>query len=412
MQTLGNHEFDNGVEGVVPYLERLNTEMLVANMDASGEPSLQRKYKNSTVIVRDGRKIGVIGVILETTYNLADTGRLKFLNESLSIKEEAVKLRNQHPDLNIIVVISHCGYDVDKIIAKNAADDVDVIIGAHSHTFLYPRDSTKPGPDTPRGDYPTVVTNTKNGHKVLIVQAAAYAKYVGDITVYFDSKGEVVSWEGAPIFMGKDVKEDKETLIAMAPWKEVVNKQGKRIIGKNRVLLDKQGCTYQECNLGNFFADSMVHAYAKEALQTKQNWTKASIGLVNAGALRVPLQKGILSYSHIVTMSPFENTLVAFSLRGKHLKEGLEYGLQYFDVPNGELSSHIMIQVSGLRMTAHVKNAVGSRVTELKAKCHDCDQPIYEHVKDEAVYRIVAPIFLANGGDGFQVFADHKFDEE
>lgn len=386
--------------------------MLVANMDATEEPTLQGKYKNSTVIVRDGRKIGVIGIILETTYNLADTGRIKFLNESLTVKEEAAKLRMQHPDLNIIIVISHCGYDVDKIIAQNAAEDVDVIIGSHSHTFLYPEGHPQPGPDTPRGDYPTVVKNAKNGHKVLIVQAAAYAKYVGDLTVYFDSEGEVVSWEGAPLFMGKDVKEDEETLEMIAPWKEVIDKEGKRVVGKNRVRLEKETCTYKECNLGNFFADSMVHAYAKEPLSSNQNWTKPSIGLVNAGALRVPLEKGVLTYSHIVTMSPFENNLVAFSLKGKYLKEGLEHGLLYFDLPNGETSSHIMIHVSGLRLSVNAANAVGSRVTELKARCHDCDIPIYEDVNDEAVYRIVAPDFLANGGDGFKAFDDHKFHEE
>lgn len=386
--------------------------MLVANMDATDEPDLQNKFLKSTVLVRSGRKIGVIGVILETTYNLANTGKLKFLNESITIKEEAAKLRSEHPDLNIIIVISHCGYDVDKIIAENAAEDVDVIIGSHSHTFLYPSDLPEPGPDKKRGDYPTVIKNSKDGHKVLIVQAAAYAKYVGDITVYFDRNGEVVTWEGAPIFMGKDVPEDEETLKAMAPWKSIVDEQGKRVIGRNRVRLDKGSCTYQECNLGNFFADSMVHAYATEAVESKQNWTKASIGLVNAGALRVPLEKGVLTYSHLVTMSPFENTLTAFSLKGKYLKEALEHGLQYFNIPAGETSSYIMSQVSGLRMTVKVTNPVGSRVTELKAKCHQCSIPIYEDVKDETVYRIVAPNFLANGGDGYEALEKHKFDVE
>lgn len=103
---------------------------------------------------------------------------------------------------NIIIVISHCGYDVDKVIAERAGDVIDVIVGAHSHTFLYT--GVPPGPDTPRGDYPTEVTHS-NGHRVLIVQAGAYAKYVGNLTVYFDSKGDVIDFEGAPIYMSHDV---------------------------------------------------------------------------------------------------------------------------------------------------------------------------------------------------------------
>ena len=65
---MGNHEFDHGVEGLVPFLETLNTTMLVANMDSTHEPDLTGKYQNSMIIERSNRKIGVIGVILETTY--------------------------------------------------------------------------------------------------------------------------------------------------------------------------------------------------------------------------------------------------------------------------------------------------------------------------------------------------------
>lgn len=68
LQTLGNHEFDHGVEGVVPFIESINSPMLVANMDSTNEPTLTGLYENSTILVRNNRKIGVIGVILETTY--------------------------------------------------------------------------------------------------------------------------------------------------------------------------------------------------------------------------------------------------------------------------------------------------------------------------------------------------------
>lgn len=67
-QTLGNHEFDHGVEGVVPFLKTINTSMLVANMDVSQEPTMEGLFEKSKIIERGGRKIGLIGVILETTY--------------------------------------------------------------------------------------------------------------------------------------------------------------------------------------------------------------------------------------------------------------------------------------------------------------------------------------------------------
>uniref|UniRef100_A0A182SZ83 Calcineurin-like phosphoesterase domain-containing protein n=1 Tax=Anopheles maculatus TaxID=74869 RepID=A0A182SZ83_9DIPT len=65
--TLGNHEFDHGVEGLVPFLEAIHSPMVVANIDDRDEPTLQGMYQKSVVLDRGGRKIGVIGVIHHAT---------------------------------------------------------------------------------------------------------------------------------------------------------------------------------------------------------------------------------------------------------------------------------------------------------------------------------------------------------
>jgi 5'-nucleotidase len=67
LQTLGNHEFDDKIAGVVPFLETMDAPFVVANIDDSKEPSMQGKYNKSIVIDRGGRKIGIIGYILQTT---------------------------------------------------------------------------------------------------------------------------------------------------------------------------------------------------------------------------------------------------------------------------------------------------------------------------------------------------------
>lgn len=132
---------------------------------------------------------------------LANTGKLKFYDEAETVRREAAKLKADGVD--IIIVLSHSGLDVDIEIATNCGPNVDVIVGGHSHTFLY-TGSYAPGPDTPRGDYPTVVTQD-DGHKVYVVQASAYTKYLGDITFYFDEAGEILSYEGAPHYLDESV---------------------------------------------------------------------------------------------------------------------------------------------------------------------------------------------------------------
>lgn len=65
---------------------------------------------------------------------LSNTGKLRFLDESNSVNREAERIKD---DVDTIIVLSHCGYEADKIIAKYAAEKISVVVGAHSHTFLY-----------------------------------------------------------------------------------------------------------------------------------------------------------------------------------------------------------------------------------------------------------------------------------
>lgn len=63
----------------------------------------------------------------------------------------------------------------DRRIAEECKD-VDIVVGGHSHTFLY--SGTQPNSEVPAGPYPTVVTRA-DGTKVPVVQAYAYTKYLG-----------------------------------------------------------------------------------------------------------------------------------------------------------------------------------------------------------------------------------------
>lgn len=284
--TIGNHEFDHGVEGVVPFLENINSTVLLVNVDNSEEPEF-KKFQKSMMIERNGRKIGLIGVILQTTYDIANTGNLIFSDESETVREEAELLKQQ--GANIIVVISHCGLDVDKIIAENAGPEIDIIVGGHSHTFLYTGDHpTIPG--TSQGEYPTVVTQ-QGGHKVLIVQAAAYTKFVGDIVLFFDEAGIIQRWEGNPVYLGADVVPDPAVVAAMIPWKVSVDEQGNRQVGSTAVDLLKSNCNVGECNLGTLIADSMVSAFVSMA--EPGHWTYGAIAVIAVGGIRVSMFRDV-----------------------------------------------------------------------------------------------------------------------
>lgn len=71
------------------------------------------------------------------------TRNLKFLDEVDTVKVEAQKLKDQGVD--IIIVLSHCGIETDRVIAAEGGPNIDVIVGGHSHTFLYSGNNS-PGP--------------------------------------------------------------------------------------------------------------------------------------------------------------------------------------------------------------------------------------------------------------------------
>lgn len=66
-QALGNHEFDDGVAGLLPFLNNVTFPILSANIDVSKEPELEGKFKKSIVVEREGQKIGIIGYTTEET---------------------------------------------------------------------------------------------------------------------------------------------------------------------------------------------------------------------------------------------------------------------------------------------------------------------------------------------------------
>lgn len=83
-----------------------------------------------------------------------------------------------------------------------------ILLSIQKCTYIPLSADNPPGPDKPQGPYPTIVTS-KYGHKVLVTQASAYCKYVGNITIYLDKNGEIAGHSGAPIFLSHSVEQGK-----------------------------------------------------------------------------------------------------------------------------------------------------------------------------------------------------------
>ncbi|XP_026323276.1 apyrase-like, partial [Hyposmocoma kahamanoa] len=388
---LGNHEFDNGIEGVVPYLKALNSTVVTANIIDDDEPTIQGLYKPSVIVERGERKIGIIGVIIATTDQLASTGDLKFTNEVETVRREAEKLNAQR--VNIIIVLSHCGIDTDREIAQHAGPYVDIIVGGHSHTLLYNGEPPEESGFTPRGPYPVVVE--LETRSVLIVQAAAHTQYLGEIKLFFDDAGNLLSWGGHPHYIGNEIEQAEDVLEKINQYLPEIEELASREVGSSLVHLSSD-CACQECNLGSFICDAFMHAAMNKS--QGDNWSYAHFCIMNQGGVRTSMNPGVITVETVLLSTPFENNVEVFELRGDHIVEMLE-----FSVMNEPFNGARMLQIAGLRPIFDGSRPVSQRVVSVSVRCIECDIPRYEPLQLDKYYKVVSQSFLGNGGDGFSV---------
>ena len=137
--SLGNHEFDNGMEALAGRLRNLDAHVVCANYDFSATP-LARYVKPYVIIKKGGMKIGIIGLLpdLADVVDAKIAAQLKFQDPIASTQRYADYLKNEK-GCDLVIALSHLGYDgpynSDEALAKGTRN-IDVIVGGHSHTKL------------------------------------------------------------------------------------------------------------------------------------------------------------------------------------------------------------------------------------------------------------------------------------
>lgn len=374
--TVGNHEFDDGPEVLRGFMDAVEFPVLMSNADVSNEPQLADVLKKSTVIEVGGEKIGLIGLTTEDTPEIASPGpNITFSDPAAAVQSQVDALTAE--GVNKIVVLSHSGYNVDKIVAANTTG-VDVIVGGHTNTYLSNVAENAEGP------YPTVVNETS------IVSAYAYGKFLGELTVTFDDDGNVIEASGEPVTMDAAIAEDagvKDRIAELAqPLDEIRNK----VVAQTSAMIqgDRTFCRAVECEMGNLAADAMLARVKDQGIQ---------ISLQNGGGLRASIEEGEVTMGEVLTVLPFQNTLSTFEVSGATVIEALENGASQMADGGGRF-----LQVAGLKYTIDPNAEAGSRISDVLVGEGEEWAPI-----DPAqTYGVVSNNFVRNGGDGFAMFMD------
>jgi 5'-nucleotidase len=176
--TIGNHDFDNGLEGIVAQMPHATFEFISSNYNFKNTV-MDEFVKPYKIFNKNGIKVGVFGLGIELA-GLVDKKNYKetVYNNPVETAQEMVHILKQEKKCDLIICLSHLGYkyntEPDKICDLKLAaltKDIDLIIGGHTHTFL---------------DKPTIVKNADQ-KEVLVNQVGCYGINLGRIDFYFDS---------------------------------------------------------------------------------------------------------------------------------------------------------------------------------------------------------------------------------
>ena len=142
--TIGNHDFDAGMENLATQLTKhASFPMLVSNYDFTGTP-MENKIQPYKTFKKGKIKIGVFGVSIEGRGLIPDSlfGATKYLDPIQKANEEADRLKRK-VGCDMVICLSHLGYQYkedknkvcDEMLAKET-ENIDLIIGGHTHTFF------------------------------------------------------------------------------------------------------------------------------------------------------------------------------------------------------------------------------------------------------------------------------------
>jgi 5'-nucleotidase/UDP-sugar diphosphatase len=376
----GNHEFDDGPEEFAKYIAAAEHPIIGGNFDVEAEPELAGKVPGVAVLTIGGERIGVIGALAEDTVDTSSPGpNVKFLNVIEYVQGAATALGEA--GVNKVILLSHVGLSTDQEIAA-AVTGVDLIVGGHSHTLLSNSHEGAAGP------YPTLVANP-DGVDVPIVQAGAYAKYLGELKVTWDDDGNLISAEGDPILLDATVVPDADfaerVLVAAAPLEELKA----QVVGVSDGPIDgsREVCRAMECSMGNLVADALLDRTRDQGV---------SIAIQNGGGLRSSIDAGEITMGEVLTVLPFSNTLATFQLTGADIVASLENGLSQIEDGAGRFA-----QVAGLQYTFDKSQPSGARIVG-DVLVADGDQ--WVPIDPAATYGVVTNNYMRNGGDGYALF--------
>ena len=358
LATLGNHEFDYGMDGCMAAIEAADFPYVSCNFyheanGVAGENVLD-SYK---VFEVGGVKIAFIGITTPESFTKSTPSYFQDENgnyiygiaggadgEALyTTVQNAIDAASAEADY--VIALGHLGVDESsqpwtsrEVIANTTG--LDAFIDGHSHTTIPMEEVTDEG-----------------GNTVILTQTGSYLDAVGQMTIAADGTitTQLLTAENLA-----EVTPDAEVKAIEDAWVAELDEQLGQVIGYSQVTLDNYDAEgnrlvrKQETNTGDFAADALYYLFDEMDLDV-------DVAVMNGGGVRNEAVTGEISYQTCKAIHTFGNVACLQTVTGQQLLDALEWGTK--DVTaDGSVENGGFLHVSGLRYT--INTAIPSTVQQ------------------------------------------------
>jgi 5'-nucleotidase / UDP-sugar diphosphatase len=375
---VGNHEFDHGPANLARFARAARFPVLSANTDASADPDLRDLIRPHALVGKGGLSLGLVGLTTrETAISSSPGPHVRFTDPAEALARSAAALRQQ--GARLVIALSHLGLDIDRTLAGHIAG-VDVVVGGHTHTLLSNTEPDAAGPAHQAVE--------GSAGRAVIVQAAAFGRYLGRLDIDLAADGAVLAYGGDCRHVPLSLAEEPRVAAIVTHYALQLDGVRRRVVGRTEAAIPNATCRIGECALGSFIADAMLASVQG-----------AEVALMNAGGIRTGLPGGELTLGDVLTMLPFGNAVATLQLSGADLQAAIANGL-------ARMGAGAFPQVAGLRITWNPTAAPEARLVAMDVATAAGWAPI----EPGRVYRVVTNNFLRTGGDGYTMLRDRAID--
>ena len=417
--TLGNHEFDYGIEQLETIKNSLTCGYISSNYCyKKNKESIYPPYK---IIEKGGKKIGFIGVATPETLTksylitlLDDKGELiyDFLTENHN--QELYERVQKHIDelqekkVDYIIILAHMGKGGESLeedtsieLLKNLKN-VNALIDGHTHLIYSEK------------------TPDKNNNNVILVQTGTKLTNIGVLTIHENGTLSHENIDEVPydptlaeqtlnVTRSSKIRYvDKDMSKFINDIYDSFSDKLNEVIGKSDFLINVYKNATESTDSHTQLSRIGENALCNLVADSMRELGEGDITILNAGTVRADINKGNITYQNVLNVLPYSDDIIVKEITGQTILEALEFGVRNFPEQNARFPqvSHITYKLDTSINSSVVvdENKVfkklggENRVYDIKINGEKLDL--------KKKYTISSRYFILNGGDGYSMFAN------